>query len=237
MAGLLILASATFARQALDLEVGYAWPGYLNIRFPGDSGTKFDMTQDLDAEGTPMFRLRYRYEFGDRHEAAILIAPLSVKATGTLDKDVDFDGVMFKKGTRVEGNYRFDSYRLVYRYLLHDSDHWRISAGAALKVRDAAVSLEGGGLDSESDNLGVVPLLSINVTWTPHPAWSLLLDGEALAAPQGRAEDILLACRYQATERLLVQAGYRILEGGADNDDVYTFALFHYAVCGLTWMF
>jgi hypothetical protein len=28
--------------------------------------------------------------------------------------------------------------------------------------------------------------------------------------------------------------GYRILEGGADNDEVYNFALFHYAAVGVT---
>jgi hypothetical protein len=30
-----------------------------------------------------------------------------------------------------------------------------------------------------------------------------------------------------------VDAGYRLLEGGADNDEVYTFAFFHYAVAGV----
>ncbi len=27
--------------------------------------------------------------------------------------------------------------------------------------------------------------------------------------------------------------GYRLVEGGADNDEVYTFAFFHYAVAGV----
>jgi hypothetical protein len=30
-----------------------------------------------------------------------------------------------------------------------------------------------------------------------------------------------------------LRAGYRMVEGGADNDEVYTFAWFHYAVVGL----
>jgi hypothetical protein len=30
-----------------------------------------------------------------------------------------------------------------------------------------------------------------------------------------------------------IDAGYRLLEGGADNDEVFTFALFHYAVAGV----
>ena len=32
-------------------------------------------------------------------------------------------------------------------------------------------------------------------------------------------------------------AGYRILEGGADNDEVYTFSLFHSLVAGVETRF
>jgi hypothetical protein len=34
-----------------------------------------------------------------------------------------------------------------------------------------------------------------------------------------------------------VKIGYRILEGGADNDKVHTFSLFHYTVAGLVMTF
>ncbi|MBF0363909.1 MAG: hypothetical protein HQK49_23015 [Oligoflexia bacterium] len=54
-----------------------------------------------------------------------------------------------------------------------------------------------------------------------------------MAAPQGRAEDIALKFNYVATERAKIYFGYRFLEGGADNKDVYTFALFHYLIAGL----
>ena len=31
--------------------------------------------------------------------------------------------------------------------------------------------------------------------------------------------------------------GYRLVEGGADNDEVYSFAAFHSAVAGFSWRF
>jgi len=37
--------------------------------------------------------------------------------------------------------------------------------------------------------------------------------------------------------RALLFAGYRILEGGADNEEVYTFSLFHYLVAGVETRF
>ena len=49
--------------------------------------------------------------------------------------------------------------------------------------------------------------------------------GDALAAPQGRAEDVLAALTYGKSDKFRIKIGYRILEGGADNDEVYTFSL------------
>ena len=39
------------------------------------------------------------------------------------------------------------------------------------------------------------------------------------------------------SDRLVLRAGYRILEGGADNDEVYNFSLFNYASAGITYTF
>jgi hypothetical protein len=55
-----------------------------------------------------------------------------------------------------------------------------------------------------------------------------------LAAPQGRAEDVLAAVVLRLSDSYAMRAGYRILEGGADNDEVYNFSLFNYAVLGVT---
>jgi hypothetical protein len=38
-------------------------------------------------------------------------------------------------------------------------------------------------------------------------------------------------------DHVSLKAGYRILEGGADNDEVYTFSLFHYVVAGIVMTF
>ncbi len=61
-----------------------------------------------------------------------------------------------------------------------------------------------------------------------------MLDGDALAAPQGRAEDVTAAPRIGFGDRVDARVGYRVLEGGSDVDEVYGFALFHYAVAGIT---
>ncbi len=231
------MVPAVLAQSALEVEAGYAMPGYIDVAIPGDTGTRFSLTDDLEAESTASFRGRYGHTFAQKHWVAVLVAPLTVESHGTLDENVDFNGTTFPEGTSVDSKFRFDSYRLIYRYLFHQSDRWRFGFGAAVKVRDAAIQLKGGGLESEKTNTGVVPLLSFNLTWTPIEKWALLVDGEALAAPQGRAEDVLCAARYDVNQRLALQASYRILEGGSDVDEVYTFALFHFAVVGAVWKF
>jgi hypothetical protein len=223
--------------QAFDIEGGWVFPGYNDVRIPGDSGTKLSLTEDLSADSFPAYRARYTRTLAGKHDLGLLAAFLTMRSDGTLDRDVDFNGTTFPAGTPLESTFRFNSYRLTYRYLLYDSPKFQFRAGVSAKVRDAAIRLEGGGQESERTDLGFVPLLSFSATWIAHPSLLIVLDGDALAAPQGRAEDVLLAVVAPLTDHVSLKAGYRILEGGADNDKVYTFSLFHYAVVGLVMEF
>jgi len=223
--------------QALDIEGGWVFPGYNDVRIPGDSGTKLSLTEDLSADSFPAWRARYTVRLAGKHDLGVLAAFLTMRADGTLDRPVEFNGATFPAGTPLESKFRFNSYRLTYRYLLYDSPKFRFRAGASAKVRDAVIRLEGGGQESEKTDLGFVPLLSFSAIWLAHPRLHLVLDADALAAPQGRAEDVLLAAVAPLNDHVSLKAGYRILEGGADNDDVYTFSLFHYAVAGMVARF
>ncbi len=82
-----------------------------------------------------------------------------------------------------------------------------------------------------------MPLVNFRLLWRLGAGWGLLFDGDALAAPQGRAEDVALSVWADLSKSLRLRAGYRLLEGGADNDEVYTFALVNYAFAGLTLSF
>jgi hypothetical protein len=78
-----------------------------------------------------------------------------------------------------------------------------------------------------------VPLINFLADWRIAPLWSLRVAGDALVASQGRAEDVLFAVVRDVGKKTKLFAGYRILEGGADNDEVYTFSLFHYLAAGV----
>jgi hypothetical protein len=166
-----------------------------------------------------------------------LYAPLKVRSEGSKAEDILFEGVVFPAKTELEGTYVFNSYRLTYRYDIVKKPRFEFGLGFTAKIRDAKIALSSPGLSSEKTNVGFVPIINFRLLWNIVDRFGLLLYGDALAAPQGRAEDVLIAAICQLSDRFEVRAGYRILEGGADNDEVYNFSLFNYASVGVVYTF
>lgn len=225
------------AQFSIDLETGAIFSGYNDVRIPGDTGTLFSFSQDLKSDPSAFARVRLLYDFNPRHHIAVLVAPLTIKASGEVDRDLLFAGGTFPANTPLEGTYRFNSYRVTYRYDFYRKEKLEIGVGFTAKIRDAEIRLEGAGMSASKTNVGFVPIIHFRMLWHIQDALGFLLEGDALAAPQGRAEDVQAALRYKVSDHLTLRAGYRVLEGGADNDEVYTFSLFHYAALGATWSF
>jgi len=230
-------ATGSRAELTLDLESGIVGSGYNDVRIPGDTGTLFSLSEDLSTPSRAFFRARLEYAFGERHTLSALYAPLTLEAEGTLESPVVFEGVEFPAGTDVSGTYTFNSYRLTYRYTLTEGNGFEAGIGVTAKIRDALVRVEGGGLSSEKTDLGFVPLLNFRVSWSLSERIGLLLEGDALAGPQGRAEDVIGAVLFDVTDRVRLRIGYRIVEGGADVEEVYNFTLLNYASAGVVVSF
>lgn len=177
------------------------------------------------------------YTIKSRHTISLLYAPLETKSEGRVPNDIFFEGVVFPANTELIGTYKFNSYRLTYRYTIILKPKFEFGLGLTAKIRDAKIALSSSELVAEKTNLGFVPIINFRLFWNINNKFGILLDGDALAAPQGRAEDVLIAATYKVADKLSVRAGYRILEGGAENDEVYNFALFHYASVGLSYTF
>jgi hypothetical protein len=167
----------------------------------------------------------------------VLYAPLTITGTGTFSSPVLFQGATFAANAPTDSRYRFDSYRVGYRYKVLDSAHWQVWGGVTVKVRDANISLAQGAVRANRANTGPVPLLSLYARRDLGDRWSAIFDVEGLAAPQGRAVDAAFKIRHQLSNGIGVSAGYRMLEGGADNKKVYTFAWLHYGLLSLDYKF
>jgi hypothetical protein len=234
----LALVAPAVARWSVDIEAGPVFSGYNDVRIPGNTGTLFSLTEDLHARTALGFRARVSKTFGDRHWVSVLVAPLRVESRGGLDRDVLFAGRLFEAGEdEMKGLYRFDSYRLTYRYGLVRARRFSLDLGLTTKIRDAEIRLTYAHLmlpGASKKNTGFVPIISFRADWSLSQRVGLVLDGDALGVPQGRAEDVTAALRVGFGDRVDARVGYRLLEGGSDADVVYGFALFHYAVAGIT---
>jgi hypothetical protein len=235
---LLLFASGTsHAGVEIDMEVAAVHSSRNDARIAGDGGTKFSLTDDLSTPLSPSYRARVGYRIADRHLISALYAPLRVNATGTVDRDITFLDATYAADTPLLAVYKFDSYRLTYRYSFVKRDDLEVAAGFTGKIRNAETSLYGPEVQRKT-NVGFVPLLNFHLEWRPRGGKiGLMVDADALAAPQGRAEDVLLAVTWNVRDDIQARLGYRMLEGGADNDEVYSFAWLHYATAGLRLSF
>jgi hypothetical protein len=234
LALLLWLASQAEAqsRFTVDFETGAAVSGYNDVRIPGDTGTLFSLTDDLQSDTALFWRLCATIQVAQKHGISLLAAPLRINASGTFDRPVFFVDTVFPAGTPVTGRYVFDSYRVTYRYEVVQGSEWRVGIGVTGKIRNALTRLTSASADAEKTNVGFVPLVNFKIERALGTRVWLTIEGDALAAPQGRAEDVFVGVVVPVNRRLSVKAGYRFLEGGADVDEVYTFALVHYAAIG-----
>lgn len=230
--GLLFWSNTSSAQWRFNLESGVVFSEYNDVRVPGDGGTFFSLDDDLDSRNQVYYRLRLQYTLNKKHTFSALFAPLMVDYEGEFDREVLFFSQVFSSNTPIEANYQFNSYRFTYRYEFPRKGRFQWGVGATAKIRDAEIRLKSNTQIEEKTNLGFVPLINFRAEWFARERLSIVLVGDALASPQGRAEDVLLAAYLYPNRRVTLKAGYRILEGGADNDEVYNFTLFHYAVIG-----
>lgn len=238
---LLLLSAAVIPSRAefsFDFESGAVWNSQADVRIPNEGGTFFSLADDLNADDPrAFFRGRLTWHINPKHDVSVLFAPLEMDFSGSFDRPVMFNGSDFAADTPTSGLFRFDSYRLTYRYNFIRNEKVTFGMGVTAKVRDAEVSLTQNGRTVTDENTGIVPLINYQFAWRFARHFSLYSEGDALGAPQGYAIDVAAALQWHVTDNLALRLGYRILDGGADNDSVYTFNQFQYATIGATVRF
>ncbi len=221
-------ASSTFA----SIEGGPVWQTRNDQAIPGVGGTRFSLS-DIDTGPFANYRIYLGHRW-DRHEVRALYAPLSIGLNTSLTSPVSFMGSTFAAGTPTEAFYKFNSYRLTYTYLYDPVGAWNFGLGFTAKIRDAEVRLTQGALVQSKKNVGFVPLLHFRASRSLNTDWGFRFDLDGLAAPQGRAFDAAFFIERKIPDsRFTAFGGYRTVEGGADNDEVYNFAWLHFLSLGI----
>lgn len=218
----------------IDLEAGAAWQTRNTFAVPGKGGTRVDLDEVVE---TLAARATLTWDFGELWSARLVAAPLSTESAFVSATPVAFDGSLFPAGAQLTQDYRFDSYRLSFYRRFDPEGPWSLRAGFTAKVRDASIRVSGAGASAERDDLGLVPLFYSGARWDGGGPLAFDAELDGLAGPQGRAIDLALRLEWRASERFRPYLAYRLLDGGADNDEVLSFATFHYALLGTSLRF
>jgi hypothetical protein len=222
-------------RASVELEFGAARLQKNELQSPNNAtATRFDLAGVLgtrSTQGTARVTLRIPVAGGD--EWLAVYAPLSFEGSAPLGQAVNFEGGSFTGGSQTRASYRFDTYRLTWRRPVIQNADTTVRLGFTGLVRDAAISLSQAGVSASRSNTGLVPLLHGSVERHLGPRVTLIGDVDALGSGQGHAVDLSLRAQYAIDADWAVSAGYRMLDGGADNDRLYNFARIQWLTLGL----
>ena len=224
------------AQAFVNLESGAFFTNINDIR-NGNNGTLFSLKNDFQTTVSPFLRLRAGYLSNGKNHFSFLYAPLKIAETGTIEKDILFDGKNFKANIPIEAVYKFNSYRFTYNRRFISKDNFKFGLGLSVKIRDAGVSLKNRELLSENFSIGFAPLINLLVNWDISQKMGVDFFVEGIAASKGRAIDLSLSGRYSFSKNLQGNIGYRLLEGGANGTNRYNFIQLHFIFASLNYTF
>ncbi len=237
---LCMMCCASFLCQAqssweLRLMPQIAFGGKNVLQCPNTAdGTRISLNKDFERRRDGVFSPRVELEYTYRRNHFILTgAWLKDKFEGISVEDIQFNGTTFDAGLSLITTYRFNTYRFGYRYRLVDREKFDFELGATLLLRDAAITINDYNMPVKFTNVGVAPLISYLIAWNPTNRMSVLSYGDGFGVKQGRAIDVYAGVKYQITNFLSANLGYRLLDGGSDVESIYTMALYQYLSLGI----
>lgn len=216
----------SLSSTSLNFELGQAQNTFNQVRIDSESGTKFNLVHAL--ESTSYYRLNLIQTFKSGNGIRLLYAPLKFSGHKTFSHDINFNGVNFSAGDKIQAQYQFNSYRGTYFKELISKRNLLLRLGGTLKIRDAFIELKQEDRKKAKKNIGVVPLVYLYSKYKWDNNFLLTLDFDGLIAPQGRAFDVALSLGYFFSPVFQFDLGFRMLEGGVDNEKVYNFSQVNY---------
>ncbi|TNF29022.1 MAG: hypothetical protein EP319_07815 [Deltaproteobacteria bacterium] len=226
---LVLYSFSANAKLDLMLETGGVWQYRNDVKIPGNTGTRVDF-DNYDQGPFFHYRAELFWNWGSNSNIRFVYAPFNTVVKGPLTENVSFNGKSFVSGQDLEVDYTFNSYRVTYFYSFFGTGDSQLNLGLTGKIRDAEIKFSQGAQESAYDNVGFVPLIYFEFQAPIGSIWLFNFNMDGAAASQGRAFDVALKLRRKISKDYKLGFGLRGLEGGADNDKVYTFSYFNYAV-------
>ena len=122
---------------------------------------------------------------GGIHSLILLYQPIFIETSGTLENDLNVDGVVFSAGTPMLYNYNFPFWRFSYCYNLLPGSRHELSLGASLQIRNAEIIFQdkAGTQLVRKGGTGPVPLVKIRVKAVIENGFWLAFEADGMYAP------------------------------------------------------
>jgi hypothetical protein len=137
----IISSFSAFTQLFVNFESGALFTEINDIR-NGNNGTLFSLKKDFQTSAIPFIRLRVGYISNSKNHFSFLYAPLKIIESGTLEKNILFEGKNFEANIPIETVYKFNSYRFTYNRRIIGKDNFKFGLGLSAKIRDAGISLK-----------------------------------------------------------------------------------------------
>lgn len=226
---ILSLASA----QSLHFETGVSSIVKNEFRVPKQGGTDVQFPDSSQM----YYRIEGNWDWNEKHGLRFVYAPFKYSEKINPSAPITFDKKTFSANNETTLRFKFNSYRLGYVYHWIQNTNWTVDVGGTLKIRDALISVEQPGTEEKFTDFGFVPLLYFKLAHRWSSLWSTVLTADGAGSLQGYAIDALLDVQYHLEDKYIFSIGYRILDGGADNDTVKTFSTIQYLSTGFSYNF
>jgi hypothetical protein len=241
--GLLAVSTATAADEApnilkdpFQLSLGtFVVDTDTEVRFDGDTnvGTPIDWENTFGGGDQSRFRIDGHWRFGDsgRHKARFLWFNSSRSRARTIDTEIDYGGVVFPVGVKVDAEFNFDVYELAYEYAFLQRETYEIAGTIGLHYTSLSASLgakstTNDSLDADLKQQGDVdaplPVIGLRGIWTL--PYNFFIDAGAqffalsIDEYDGSLQDYRVMVTWQPKKWLGIGLGYNQFNVDVDVD-------------------
>ena len=218
-------------------EFGAAWMMKNDIASQHNSSNVIDMEiYGATADPTTSIRSGFEFYLNDANEVLAQFSPYTIRAVGTLNSAINFDGVGFNTTEETLIAYKWDAYKLRWRYNFLDNNIFVVKAGLGVVLSRVVTELS---TDTKAEKVAVTTVLPI-----AHLHLGVNINDSELytEVDGGRIEDectldAALMYRYKISKHWDVGGGYRFERVVVDDSQLYNEFISHNVVMNLGYAF
>lgn len=203
-------------------EFGGAWMNKNDIAAPKHSGDVLDFNVvGATADPTSSVRSGFEFFFDKHNELFIQFSPYELRAVGTLNVPTNFNGSSYNTTDETFMAYRWNEYRVRWRYKLIDNRDFVFKLGAGLSISDNQVELSTVSQTELVSTLSALPIGHIHAGMNIGDRSELYVEVDGGGAGDEYIIDTTLQYRYKFNKHWDIGGGYRYQSVRIDTSDMY----------------